>query len=91
MAIITALRDRVAKRILDVNMVDNSKVAVRGFVNALANLRGDKSNLLTTNPDDFDLIQVCEIDTHSGVVSNNDVVVLMTGLQASSVFDESEV
>lgn len=66
MLVVTAVRDRVAERFLGVQLTTNVKVACRGFVNAMADLSGDRSDLLVTNPDDFDLWHLGNFDDDSG-------------------------
>lgn len=85
--VIVGLRDRVANRLLNVQMERNAKVACRSFVGAFSNL--DSGSLLLTNPEDFDLVQIGEIDTVTCHV-DNDYVVLMSGIQALHYGEVSE-
>lgn len=55
MLCVTSINDRVADRFLGLTLEQNDKAACRGFINALANVRADRSNLLATNTADFDL------------------------------------
>lgn len=87
--VITGLRDRVANRILNVQLERNDAVACRGFINALSSISGDRSNVLLTNPEDFDLVRIGEFDTITGEVVN-DYQVLMSGLQALNYGEVNE-
>ena len=82
---ITCLRDRVADRFLNITLEQNTKTACRSFVNALAAVRDDTTHPIVANPEDFDLMFIADFDEATGRVLNNDVRVLMTGVQ---VFDE---
>lgn len=89
MLIITALRDRVADRFLNINLDSNTKTACRGFVNALASVADDLNNPIVANPEDFDLMYLGDFDEVSGRVVSNDVRVLMTGIEVFNRIKES--
>ena len=83
MLVITAVRDRVAGRFLGLQLVQNDKVACRGFVNAMADVSGNRDSLLATNPHDFDLWYLGQFDDEDGVFFDNDSAhILMTGRHA---------
>lgn len=85
MFVITCLRDRVADRFLNITLEQNTKTACRSFVNALAAIRDDTSHPIVANPEDFDLMYIADFDEATGKIVNNNVRVLMTGIE---VFDE---
>lgn len=87
--VIVALRDRVANRFLNVQLERNDKVACRSFVNALSSISRDGTNVLLTNPEDFDLVRIGDFDTITGAVIN-DLVVLMSGIQAVNFNEVNE-
>lgn len=86
MGIITGIRDRVADRVLDYSYADTSASACRSFVNTVLYFRGKRDSLIGTNPEDFDLIQVCEVDSH-GVIDDPRVIVLMSGASVDAYYD----
>lgn len=88
MYVITALRDRVADRFLNINLDTNDKTACRGFVNALVSVADDLNNPIVANPEDFDLMKIGDFDEVSGRVVSNDVRVLMTGIEVFNRINE---
>lgn len=87
MGIITGIRDRVADRVLDYSYSDNSATACRSFVNTVVFFRGKRDSLIGTNPEDFDLIKICDVDSH-GVIDDPRVIVLMSGASVPMYFED---
>lgn len=89
MPIITGIRDRVADRVLDYSVQDNAASACRSFVNTVVFYRGKRDSLIGTNPEDFDLIKICDVDNH-GVIDDPRVVVLMSGAAVDAYFSDDD-
>ena len=87
MAIITSVRDRVGRTFLNVAIERNSKTACRGIINALDSVRNDRNNPIVCNPEDFDLVKICDFDVESGLVSNPNVITLMSGIEVFNYLD----
>ena len=89
--VIVALRDSVADRFLSVQLEENTKTACRGFVFFVRSVLDDRSNFLINNPEDFSIVKICDFDPESGLISNNEPVILMNGFQAIKDIDRQPI
>lgn len=85
--VITSLFDSVAGRYLGLVPNDSCEAAIRAFKNEFSRAYGDTSSMLFTNYSDFDLYYLADFDTHTGVVTPVQPVVLAKGSQIFAQID----
>lgn len=72
MLCISSVRDIVADRFLGFQLSRNIKESVRGFIDAMADVRDGRDNLLVSHPGDFELWILGWFDEESGDIVHDD-------------------